>query len=60
MSSPNDMASRGAYSTPGSGSGQNLASGNDTLPRWQEKYPSNSSGRRKWIVRFPRTPMATW
>jgi hypothetical protein len=44
---PVDAASRGAYSTPGSGSGQNLASGNGG---WQEKYPSSSSGRRKWII----------
>ena len=46
-----DGASWGVYTTPGSGSIQNLAYRNDdTLPRWQEK--TNSSRRRKWIVRF--------
>lgn len=48
-----DAASRGAHTTSVSDSIQNLASHNDdTLPRWQEKYSSNSS-RRKWIVSIP-------
>ena len=54
-----DAGSRGAYATPGSGSAQNLARNDEGLPRWQEKYDSNPS-RRKRIVSFPSSPPHIW